>query len=281
MQEEHIKITKSSKTNFFYSFKLLPKDKYDAISTVYAFCRKTDDIVDNLYDTEEVKFRKLRQWRNEFEKSLSGNSQFQLLNKLNSVIKKYNIPLEPFFELIKGMESDLQVARYKDFKTLYEYCFRAAATVGLMCIEIFGYRTENAKEYAVNLAIALQLTNILRDIKYDAMNGRIYIPEEDLKKFGYTEDDLMNCRYNQSFVELMKFECRRAREFYRKANESFHRDDRRYLFPARIMEKVYFNILRKIEKMNYNVFKQKAKISGLTKVYYTLGVYMKYKLAYR
>ncbi|MCX7877280.1 MAG: squalene/phytoene synthase family protein [Ignavibacteria bacterium] len=281
MKEQHFEITKSSKTNFLYSFRLLPKDKYDAINTVYAFCRKTDDIVDNSNDTEEIKFKKLRHWRNEFEKSLSGQSEYQLLNKLNTVIKKYNIPVEPFFELIKGMETDLQVSRYKDFRTLYEYCFRAAATVGLMCIEIFGYKTHNAKEYAVNLAIALQLTNILRDIKFDAMNGRIYIPEEDLKKFSYSEDDLMNFKYNESFVELMKFECERAREFYRRANEFFHKDDRKYLFPARIMEKIYFSILRKIEKMNYNVFKYKAQISKFRKVYYTLAVFLKYKLAYR
>ncbi|KXK53561.1 MAG: Squalene/phytoene synthase [Chlorobi bacterium OLB5] len=280
MSTEHIEITQSSKTNFLYSFSLLPKDKFEAINTVYAFCRQTDDIVDNENDTAEIKFGKIRQWRNEFEQSLKGSSNYALLNQVNRIIKKFNIPVEPFFELIKGMESDLQVSRYRDFNTLYQYCFRAAATVGLMCIEIFGYKTENAKQYAVNLGIALQLTNILRDIKYDAMNGRIYLPEEDMKKFGYTEDDLLNFRYNDSFVELMKFECKRAREYFEKANESFAKEDRKQLFPARIMQKIYFNILEKIEKMNYNVFQKKAKVSRLKKLYYTFGVYVKYKLAY-
>lgn len=274
-------IARSSRTNFLYSFSLLPKEKNEAINTVYAFCRYTDDIVDNETETDDLKYKKIRDWRNELDKSLSGNSAYPLLNQLNKVIKKFNIPVEPFFELIKGMESDLQTSRYKDFATLYQYCFRAAATVGLMCIEVFGYRTQSARDYAVNLGIAMQLTNILRDIKFDALNGRIYLPAEDLKRFGYSEEDLMNFKYNDSFVELMKFECKRARDYFEKANESFHKDDRRLLFPARIMQKIYFNILRKIEKMNYNVFLKKARVSKAKKMYYTLGVFVKYKLAYR
>jgi len=280
LSTEHIEITQSSKTNFLYSFSLLPKDKYEAINTVYAFCRQTDDIVDNEMDSTELKFRKIREWKNEFEKALKGSSNYALLNQVTKIIRNFNIPVEPFFELIKGMEADLQVSRYKDFNTLYQYCFRAAATVGLMCIEIFGYKTQSAKEYAVNLGIALQLTNILRDVKFDALNGRIYLPEEDMKKFGYTEDDLMNFRYNESFVELMKFECKRAREYFEKANNAFAKEDRKQLFPARIMQKIYFNILEKIEKMNYNVFSKKAKVSKLKKLYYTFGVFVKYKIAY-
>jgi phytoene synthase len=280
LSTEHIEITQSSKTNFLYSFSLLPKDKYEAINTVYAFCRQTDDIVDNEMDSTELKFKKIREWKNEFEHALKGSSNYTLLNQVTKIIRKFSIPVEPFFELIKGMEADLQVSRYKDFNTLYQYCFRAAATVGLMCIEIFGYKTESAKQYAVNLGIALQLTNILRDVKFDALNGRIYLPEEDMKKFGYTEDDLMNFRYNESFVELMKFECKRAREYFEKANDAFAKEDRKQLFPARIMQKIYFNILEKIEKMNYNVFSKKAKVSKLKKLYYTFGVFVKYKLAY-
>jgi phytoene synthase len=258
---------------------LLPREKYEAINTVYAFCRQTDDIVDNENDTTEIKFKKIRQWRNEFEKALEGSSKYNLLNQLTITIRKFNIPLEPFYELIKGMESDLQVSRYKDFNTLYQYCFRAAATVGLMCIEIFGYKTENAKQYAVNLGIAMQLTNILRDIKFDALNGRIYIPEEDLKKFGYSEQDLLNFRYNNSFIELMKYECERVRKYFEKADEMFVKEDRKFLFPARIMQKIYFDLLRKIEKMNYNVFSAKVKVSRFKKMYYTLGIYLKYRFA--
>lgn len=280
MSSNHIEITQNSKTNFLYSFSLLPKDKYEAINTVYAFCRQTDDIVDNEVDSVELRYQKIREWRDEFQNALDGKSKYSLLNQVNKIIKKFSIPVEPFFELIKGMEADLQVSRYKDFETLYQYCFRAAATVGLMCIEIFGYKTENAKQYAVNLGIALQLTNILRDIKFDALNGRIYLPGEDLKRFGYSEEDLMNFRYNESFIELMKFEVKRAREYFEKANDSFVKEDRKLLFPARIMQKIYFNILVKIEKMNYNVFTKKARVSKFKKVYYTLGVFLKYKIAY-
>jgi 15-cis-phytoene synthase len=281
MNSEHFEITAKSKTNFLYSFSLLPKEKNEAINTVYAFCRQTDDIVDNESDTHEIKYKKIHLWREEFEKALQGSSSYPLLNQVNRIIKKFNIPVEPFFELIKGVEADLQTSRYKDFETLYRYCYRVAVTVGLMSIEVFGYKTKNAKDYAVNLGIAMQLTNILRDIKYDAQNGRIYIPGEDLKRFGYSEDDLMNSRYNDSFVELMKFECRRAREYFEKANNSFDKKDRKLLFPARIMQKIYFGILEKIEKMNYNVFQKKARISKLRKLFITFGVYLKYNLAYR
>lgn len=281
MYSEHFEITAKSKSNFLYSFSLLPKDKNEAINTLYAFCRKTDDIADNDTDSKEVKFKNIRIWKEEFEKALLNNSRFSLLNHLNTVIKKFNIPIEPFFELINGVESDLQNSRYKDFETLYRYCYRVAVTVGLISIEILGYKTKNAKEYAVNLGIAMQLTNILRDIKYDAMNGRIYIPEEDLRRFGYSEDDLLKFRYNNSFVNLMKFECKRAREYFEKANNCFDHENRRMLFSARIMEKIYFCILRKIEKMNYNVFRKKAKVSKLRKLFITFGVYLKYNLAYR
>jgi phytoene synthase len=127
----------------------------------------------------------------------------------------------------------------------------------------------------------MQLTNILRDVKYDAINGRIYIPQEDLLKFGYSEENLMDFTYNDSFIELMKYECKRARQYFEKANNCFDKNDRKLLFPARIMQHIYFHILEKIENMNYNVFKKKAKISKLRKLYITFGVYVKYNLAYR
>lgn len=268
-------------TNFLYSFSVLPKGKNEAINTIYAFCRYTDDIVDNESDPVQVKFKNIRVWRDELEKALEGNSSHPLLNHVNKIIRKFNIPIEPFYELIRGMESDLQTNRYNDFHSLYQYCYRAAVTVGLMCIEIFGYKSNSAREYAVNLGIAMQLTNILRDIKVDALNGRIYIPEEDLVKFGYTEKDLLEFKYNDSFIKLMKFECKRAREYFEKANSCFVPENRKMLFPARIVEKIYFAILKKIEKMDYNVYIKEAQISKLKKFYFTVGVYLKYNFAYR
>lgn len=273
-------ITQGSKTNFLYSFSLLPRHKNDAINTVYAFCRKTDDIVDDDHASQEVKYQRIREWKNEFEKALGSSSKYALLNKVSTIIKQFNMPVEPFFELIKGMEMDLQNQRYKTFDELYSYCYRAASTVGLMCIEIFGYRNKRTKEFAVNLGIALQLTNILRDIKVDADNGRIYLPLEDMKKFGYTEEDLFANKYNNSFIELMKYECARAHEYYKKADACLSKEDKGLMFAAKIMGHIYYRILKKIEKMNYNVFNKKAKVSKFKKIAITFGVFMKYKLLY-
>lgn len=274
-------ITKQSKSSFLYSFSLLSKEKNDAINTVYAFCRKTDDIVDSKDKTNEEKFSELSDWRNELERVLTGKeSEFHLLNNLNSVIKKFNIPFQPFYDLIDGMEMDLNKNRYSTFEELMDYCYKAASTVGLMTIEIFGYKNSETKNFAVNLGIALQLTNILRDIKTDAENGRIYIPLEDLRRFNYNEKDLLEGNYNIEFVKLMEFECNRAKEFYAEANKDLSKEDKGNMFAARIMEHIYFRLLRKIEKKNYNIFEKKISVSKLKKILITAGVYLKYKMLY-
>lgn len=278
---EEKEITKQSKSNFLYSFSLLPKEKNEAINTVYAFCRKTDDIVDDENESLEKKYSRINEWRNEFEKALiSGDSKYSLLNNVNLIIKKFSIPVEPFFDLIKGMEMDLKKNRYNTFTELMDYCFNVASTVGLMSIEIFGYNNPRTKDFAINLGIALQLTNILRDIKTDAQNGRIYIPLEDLRRFNYSENDLLSFRYNDDFIKLMKHECERARYFYDEANRSLSKEDKGLMFAARIMEHIYFRVLKKIEKRNYNVFEKKVRVSNLKKIFITAGVYVKYKLLY-
>lgn len=278
---EQKEIAKRSKSNFLYSFSLLPKEKNDAINTVYAFCRKTDDIVDDENESAEKKYSRIIEWKNEFEKALvNGDSKFSLLNKVNIVIKKFNMPVEPFFDLIKGMEADLKKNRYNTFGELIDYCFNVASTVGLMCIEIFGYNNPKTKDFAINLGIALQLTNILRDIKTDARQGRIYIPLEDLRRFNYHEADLLNSVYNDDFIKLMKYECNRARFFYDEANKNLTREDKGLMFAARIMEHIYFRVLKKIEKRSYNIFDKKVRVSNLKKLFITAGVYLKYKLMY-
>lgn len=275
------KIAKRSKSNFLYSFLLLSREKNDAINTVYAFCRETDDIVDDENESWEQKYSRIIDWRNEFEKALiNGDSKFTLLNSVNKIIKKFSIPIEPFFDLIKGMEMDLKKNRYNTFGELMDYCFNVASTVGLMCIEIFGYNNTKTKDFAINLGIALQLTNILRDIKTDAFYGRIYIPLEDLKRFNYSEEDLFNYKYNQQFINLMKYECSRARYFYDKANSFLTKEDKGLMFAARIMEHIYFRVLKKIERKNYNIFNKKVKVSKLKKIYITIGVFIKYRLLY-
>ena len=204
-------IAKKSNSSFYYAFNLLPAEQRDAMNTVYAFCRQTDDIIDEGSVADELKYEKLRKWRIELEKSLSGHSDYPIINKLSKTIQKFNIPLEPFFDLLKGMEMDLQRKRYITFDDLQTYCYHVASTVGLMCIEIFGYRHSSAKDFAINLGIALQLTNILRDIKKDAEKGRIYLPQEDLKKFNYNENDLLSNTYNENFQKMMKYQVERAR----------------------------------------------------------------------
>jgi len=273
-------ISKESKSSFYYAFNLLPEEKRDAMNTVYAFCRKTDDIVDENRDSADIKYEKLRKWRIEFEKSFTGHSEFALLNKLGTTISKFNIPLDPFFELIKGMEMDLQKNRYKSFDDLQLYCYRVASTVGLMCIEIFGYKHPSTRQYAVDLGIALQMTNILRDIGKDAKNGRIYLPQEDLKKFNYTEQEIMSLIYNNNFKDLMIYETSRAKQYFISANSHLNPDDKKTMFAARAMQHIYYKMLEKIIGADYDVYNTEIKVNKIEKVGIALGVWAKYNLVY-
>jgi len=273
-------IAKTSRSSFYYAFNLLPEDKRDAMNTVYAFCRKTDDIIDEGNEPDEIKFEKLHKWRIELEKAFNGHSDYTLLNKLGRTINKFNIPYEPFFELLKGMEMDLQNKRYLTFDDLRLYCYRVASTVGLMCIEIFGYKHKSAKEFAVNLGIALQLTNILRDIKKDSLKGRIYLPQEDLKKFSYSEEDIFKQNYDERFISLMKYEVERAEKFFENATENLNLDDKKAMFAARAMQHIYKRLLEKIIEAEYNIYQKNIRVSSFEKVGISLGVWAKYRLVY-
>jgi len=273
-------ISKKSKSSFYYAFNLLPEEKREAMNTVYAFCRKTDDIVDENLDPTDIKYEKLRKWRIELEKSFSGHSEYVLLNKLGTTISKFNIPLDPFFELIKGMEMDLQKDRYKSFDDLQLYCYRVASTVGLICIEIFGYKHSSTKQFAIDLGIALQLTNILRDISKDAKNGRIYLPQEDLIKFNYSESDLFSFNYNNNFRELMIYESSRAKSYFNLATSHLNLEDKKTMFAARAMQHIYYKILEKIIDKDYDVYNNEIKVNKIEKVGIALGVWAKYNLVY-
>ena len=273
-------ISKKSKSSFYYAFNMLPSAKRDAMNTVYAFCRQTDDIVDEGNDPASLKYEKLRKWRIELEKSFSGHSDYLILNKLSSTIQKFNIPLEPFFELLKGMEMDLQKNRYLTFEDLQLYCYRVASTVGLMCVEIFGYKHASTRDFAVNLGIALQLTNILRDIKKDSENGRIYLPQEDLIKFNYNENDILNQTYNSNFTEMMKYETERAKEYFDKATASLNIEDKAQMFAARAMQHIYSKMLSKIVDADYDVYNNDIKVPTFQKVGISVGVWAKYSLVY-
>ncbi|MEI7811793.1 MAG: presqualene diphosphate synthase HpnD [Ignavibacteria bacterium] len=280
MEDLAQEIAKKSKSSFYYAFSLLPEQKRDAMNTVYAFCRQTDDLVDNVLDSEDIKYDKLHRWRIEFERSFAGKSEYQLLNKLAKIISQFNIPIDPFFELIKGMEMDLQTKRYLSYDDLRLYCYRVASTVGLMCIEIFGYKNKSAKDYAINLGLALQMTNILRDVKTDACNGRIYLPMEDLKKFNYSETDIFNNTYNNNFVHLMKYEADRAKKHFNEANRALDLEDKPSMFAARAMQHIYSKLLYKIEVKKYNVYENNIRVTKLEKAGIAIGVWAKYSLVY-
>jgi len=250
------------------------------MNTLYAFCRETDDIVDENDFSPEVKFENLNKWHNELELSLLGKSSNSLLNSLSKIIHQFNIPVEPFFELIKGMEMDIQQNRYKTFDELIQYCYRVAATVGLMSIEIFGYKNVSTRKYAINLGYALQITNILRDVKKDAAEGRIYLPSEDMERFNYSEEELFTNTYNDNFVQLMRYEANRAKDFFYRANLNLDIYDKPKLFAARAMQHIYYNLLKKMEAENFNVFERKISVSKPEKVLIALGVWAKYRLVY-
>ncbi|MGE5811865.1 MAG: presqualene diphosphate synthase HpnD [Ignavibacteria bacterium] len=280
MTDQAKNIARKSSSSFYYAFNLLPTDKREAMNTVYAFCRETDDIIDEGNLPDELKYEKLRKWRIELEKAFSGNSDYSLLNRLGKTIQKFNIPYEPFFELLKGMEMDLQRKRYLTFDDLQLYCYRVASTVGLMCIEIFGYKHKSAKDFAINLGIALQLTNILRDVKKDSQSGRIYLPQKDLIRFNYTEDDILSQNYNENFIELMRFEAERAKEYFSKATENLNLEDKGGMFAARAMQHIYRKLLEKIIHADYDVYQKNIKVSKVEKVGIALGVWAKYSLVY-
>jgi len=272
-------ITKSSNTSFYYSFSLLPRQKREAIHAVYAFCRYTDDIVDEGTD-QHSKVLLLRRWRMELGRALRGTSSYVILNQLSATARKFNIPVDHFYDLIRGMEMDLSKTRYETFDELYRYCYLVASSVGLMCRQIFGYRNASTRDYAVNLGIALQLTNILRDIKEDAKRGRIYIPAEDLRRFGYTEEDLLACRYTPEFVNLMRFECDRASSYFDVARSALGNEDKRFFFAARIMWSIYAHTLRRIMHSNYNVFERRISVPRLLKVLITFRYWLSNTLKY-
>jgi phytoene synthase len=280
MSESAKEISKKSKSSFYYAFNLLPEEKREAMNVVYAFCRKTDDIVDESNEDLNVKYDKLRKWRIEFERAFSGHSEFPLLNRLGKTISNFNIPLYPFFELIKGMEMDIQKDRYKSFDDLLLYCYRVASTVGLMTIEIFGYKNPSTKKFAVDLGIALQLTNILRDIGKDAEKGRIYLPQEDLTKFNYNESELMMKVYNNQFKDLMIYESGRAKRYFESATSNLDLEDKKTMFAARAMQHIYYKMLGKIIAADYDVFNNNIKVTKFEKVGIALGVWAKYNLVY-
>jgi 15-cis-phytoene synthase len=272
-------LTRTIQSNFFYSFLFLPKEKRDAIIDVYNFCRMIDDIVDDsaedvLYIRERAR-AELQKWRKELINLYAGNPVNQETRKLMRVLQRFPIPKEYFDELINGCEMDLRHRRYRTFTELYQYCFRVASITGLICIEVFTYRSPQSKSYAINLGIALQLINILRDLKEDATRGRVYLPEEDLHSFGYSIDDLSQGVINGNFIELMKFECERARFYYRLASTYLPQEDRSTMTAAITMGRIYYRLLEQIEQSNYDVFNNRIRLHRPERFYIALSEWVR------
>lgn len=270
------RFSKTIQSNFFYSFLFLPKLKRDAIIDVYSFCRAVDDVVDDIAQegfndrsTGKAKLE-LDKWRTEIDRLYAGQPSMPIAEQLQSVLDHFPMPKEYFEEMISGCEMDLHIHRYETFDQLYQYCYRVAAITGLMCIEIFTYASPQTREYAVSLGIALQLTNILRDLKEDADRGRFYLPQEDLRRFGYSESDLLNCRVNDNFRALMEFECDRARSYYLKAESLLPAEDQPTLTAALTMGKIYFRLLEQIEHVGYDVFNHQIRLHRPERFYIAL-----------
>ena len=256
-------ITRQSKSNLALAFVSLGRERKRDITIFYAFCRVVDDIADSAELSVSEKRERLANWRRMLR---TGAPDEPLLARdVRQLMHKYSLPPDMLEEIIAGVEMDLSIARYPTFEELRVYCYRVASAVGLVSIEIFGYRNPRCREYAIDLGLALQMTNIIRDVWKDFQAGRIYLPQEDLVRFRYSEADLAKREYNEHFIQLMQFEASRAREFFGRAAAELPPEDRRAMAPAEIMRSIYRALLRKIELDNFRVFEKEYRLSKLEK----------------
>ena len=272
-------LTKGSGSNFYYSFLFLPKERREAMYAVYAFCRDVDSVVDEpppgSDPREALACRRAELaeiYRSQPLPSVSVASPIMVC--LAEHIRRFNIPQAYFDEIISGMEMDLSVQRYQTFEELSTYCYRVASAVGLVCLKIFGALRPESETYAINLGLAFQLTNILRDVQSDGARGRIYLPQEDLKRFQVSERDILDKVYSLGFRDLMAFESRRVNEYYRRAEAALSAADRPRLLPAEIMRTIYQLILKRIEARHYQVFGERITVSPWHRLAIALKVWL-------
>jgi phytoene synthase len=263
--EHCAQVTRRSRSSFYYAFILLPPERRRALHAVYAFCRFIDDIADDEAIREPALL--LKRWREELDRVYSGAPTRALSRALADSARRFKIPRELFEEIINGVEMDLSRKRYQTWQELRPYCYRVASALGLICIEIFGYSNPSAKLYAENLGLALQLTNILRDVREDAERGRIYLPLEDLARFDVSENEILGGVYSPNFVRLMDFEARRARELYALAQSELAPEDRATLLTAEAMRLIYAALLERIINSNYRVLDRRHRLSAPHKLY--------------
>lgn len=258
-------LARQAGTNFYYSFLVLPPAKRAAMYAIYAFMRRSDDIADGAANPAKA-LEGLRRWRADVQAAFDGQpDRDPTLPALADTVRRYRIEPRHFHELLDGTEMDQSTVRYATFAELYRYCYRVASCVGLVVLPVFGYTDPRAEQHGEACGIAFQLTNILRDVKEDAGLGRIYLPLEDLQRFGVSEDDIMQGRTTNQFVALMKFHADRAEQYYREAAplvELIDRDSRKTL---RVMIAIYHGLLDKIRAQNYSVLNGRVRLSSARK----------------
>ena len=254
MQESQA-ITKKSASNLTLGFLFLPQARRDGMAVLYAFCREVDDVADEDEVPAEKRRERLGAWREDVRRATEGGiPQFAVNRELQPVAKQFHLPFSLFDELIQGCEMDLEIKRYETYEQLELYCYRVASVVGLLSIDIFGYKNPGSRDYAIYLGKALQLTNILRDVRTDAERGRIYLPRSEMARFNVTEREILSFEYSDRFRALAESVAERARHFYQLARETLPPEDRRSMVAAELMGSVYWRLLRKLERQHFNVF---------------------------
>jgi phytoene synthase len=254
----------SSGSSFYYSFLFLPPERRRAITALYAFCREVDDVVDEGMDPQ-IAAAKLAWWRAEVANLFTGKAQHPVTKALDPFRDRFSIDQKKLGEIIDGMEMDLRQTRYLDWAGLERYCYRVASVVGLLAAGIFGYRDARTLDYAKNLGIAFQLTNIIRDVGEDARKNRVYLPVEDLQRFGVPAADILQAKETPAFRSLMEFQAERARGFYQSAMSALPPEDRRAQRPGLIMAAIYRTLLDEIQRGGFHVLTQRTSLTPLRK----------------
>ncbi len=247
------RVTRHAARNFYFAFLTLPPERRRAIYASYAFCRLCDDIADDPAPREEQVAR-LAEVRREVAQAYAGEPQGPVFTALAHAAATFGIPEVYFQEVIAGVEMDLTRTRYPDFETLRTYCYRVASTVGLSSVEVFGYRDPVAKEYAVDMGLAMQLTNIMRDLKEDAERGRVYLPQDELDRFGYSEESLRHGIIDESYLALMRFQAERARRYFDQGARLMPLLPRRSRACVAVLLGLYRKLLDRIEAQGFDVF---------------------------
>lgn len=256
----------ASGSSFYYSFLFLPAAQRQAITALYAFCREVDDTVDECSDADIAR-KKLDWWNTEISRSFAGLPQHPVGQALTTSINNFNLAEEYFHEIIDGMKMDIDQHRYTNFSDLSLYCYRVASVVGLLASEIFGFEDRHTTDYACQLGMAFQLTNILRDVREDALRNRIYIPQDELQRFDVSEQDILQGNMHNNMRKLLKFQADRARQYYDKAINLLPAMDRFNQRSGLMMAAIYRSVLERIVHSDYDVYRQRISLSPIRKLW--------------